>query len=649
MLIVVATFVLMAWELLGDYFLAVYFSILAIALMETKGGPYSPFHGYPLWFNLGAAFFFLSVYLFHMDLRRSSSNLQWGAAGAYFCSLLFYEVFLFYIPIFVCMAWFLGGTKPAGVITSTRMALIKIFPTLVAVSVYVILYLSFNHAHPSSYAGMALSLASAGSIVITIIQFSVSGLNLTSALHFKGRGDLNAIAAACAVFVISAWVIHRLYRAISERQRITIAALAVIAMPLPNILYGFIEKYRIWARTSNPSNAFYIGSFYSAFPFAIALGCIALLLAQLAARLRLMTPATVTISAALGWLTFTNVVEADRFYAVHHDNRKLWELVDDSLLTAREAYGPSGIIVAPSLLRMPLLDPYIYDYWSFYYSDRLGRSIHVISSPEEVASQPGQIAPGSVFAFVPRYYPGLRAGFYAVGPIDIESWKQHPTQLMANHVSIGVIGETNGLCVSLGSPGARMLTRAVSQRVAIDSQHAVNLNALVLDNCSSGGRRVNAADKADSPRQELMVVPAELKEPPTVIVNQAAIDIVNEMGRDKGDNSDYIFHATTSGPLWVRGWAYDDTHKTVPATVWLEFSNHQSGQRFFIPAERLERPDVAEGFKIPWARRSGFATQMITGHNIPRGEYDVKIFQIQRGIAELTRYYAARTITVMFE
>jgi hypothetical protein len=144
----------------------------------------------------------------------------------------------------------------------------------------------------------------------------------------------------------------------------------------------------------------------------------------------------------------------------------------------------------------------------------------------------------------------------------------------------------------------------------------------------------------------LTVVPPELSTPPTVTVGQAAVDLVDDIG---GSTSGYVFHAKTTSPVSVRGWAYDDMHKTAPAIVWLQFTSKQSGQRYFIPADRTERPDVADGFKAPWARECGFATPVVKDHNIAPGEYDVKIYQIQNGVAELTRYYPAPTVTVIFQ
>jgi hypothetical protein len=145
---------------------------------------------------------------------------------------------------------------------------------------------------------------------------------------------------------------------------------------------------------------------------------------------------------------------------------------------------------------------------------------------------------------------------------------------------------------------------------------------------------------------ELKAVPQELNTPPTVTVGQAAIDLIDDVG---GSKSGYVFHVNVRSPLSIRGWAYDDLHKTAPATLWVQFESKRSGQRFFVPADRTDRPDVASAFGAPWAKRCGFATPVISNHNIPADTYDVKIYQVQGGIAELTNYYPAPSVTVIFE
>ena len=152
-----------------------------------------------------------------------------------------------------------------------------------------------------------------------------------------------------------------------------------------------------------------------------------------------------------------------------------------------------------------------------------------------------------------------------------------------------------------------------------------------------------------APRADLMEVPEVLRTPAAKTVSQGWVDIVNEVGPVQTTDKENIFHAKSDSPLWIRGWAYDDAAKKTPNRVWIELTGKASGSRFFLPADRMERPDVATGFRLPWAGRSGFATQIVTDHNITRGAYDLKIYQIDGQTVELTMFYSVGAVTLIFE
>jgi len=158
-----------------------------------------------------------------------------------------------------------------------------------------------------------------------------------------------------------------------------------------------------------------------------------------------------------------------------------------------------------------------------------------------------------------------------------------------------------------------------------------------------------AAEPVKPPKAALLVVPPEVVGAAGDPVSQAAIDIVNEaVAAEKGPQGN-VFRVKAGTPLWIRGWAYDEAHKKSPSRVWIELTGQQAGQRFFIPAERVERPDVVKGFKVPWAGNCGFASAVVQDHNIPRGSYDIKLYQSDGENAVRTRYYAVPAVTVIFE
>ena len=176
---------------------------------------------------------------------------------------------------------------------------------------------------------------------------------------------------------------------------------------------------------------------------------------------------------------------------------------------------------------------------------------------------------------------------------------------------------------------------------------------LMLSGCQSKpappASNAQPAANVKTPRDDLMAVPVELAGPVAATVSQAYIDTVVEKTPSASTDTERIFYARSDSPLWIRGWAYDEKAKKVPSRVWIELAGTRTQSRFFLPADRMQRPDVADGFKLPWARMSGFATAIINDHNIPRGEYQLKVYQIAGGSVELTKFYSVGAVTVIFE
>jgi hypothetical protein len=160
--------------------------------------------------------------------------------------------------------------------------------------------------------------------------------------------------------------------------------------------------------------------------------------------------------------------------------------------------------------------------------------------------------------------------------------------------------------------------------------------------------KVVVAPTAKVPRADLVEVPDDLK-PAETVVDQGYIDIVDGASPAETTAKERIFRVKSDAPFWIGGWAYDETSKKAPNRVWIQLAGKTSGARFFLPADRVERLDVATGFKVPWAHRCGFATPIMTDHNIPPGSYDVKVYQINGKTVELTRYYSVAAVTIVFE
>jgi hypothetical protein len=452
---------------------AMYCSILAAGLIETKYD-YNPFHAFPLWFTVGAGFLFLAILMFNEGLLRGKYLLIYGGAAAYFGTMMFYEPFIFYGIVFFALALIHDATLPKTSFLAAARAFRRIWPFSASAVLYVALYWGFRYWHPGTYAGTAVSLASFRRVMSTIIGFSGSGLNFRGILPISPR--VSVLSVVAALLVVSAAFVTMRRPAYLPLRPLPIASLAALCMFLPNIQYGFTERYRQWL--SSYGN-FYLGSFYSAFAEAVVIAALSIWIARQAARVRLAAITAAVISTFLGLATYSNVRETLAVYQVHRDTRKIWDLVEASIHTTG---GPkqASILIAPSLLNTLLIRPSTYDYWSFYFSDKFQRSVRVIASPAEFSRLTATARRGPVFAFMCRYFPGIDAGLFAFGPLDINTWLQGG-HLVVQPVQAGVLGEGGDLSV-VDETAERAVDR-IPHRTArwfVLEGQPVNLNGLAL-------------------------------------------------------------------------------------------------------------------------------------------------------------------------
>jgi hypothetical protein len=474
MLFVFASFAAMLASVTRSLTLALYCSILCAGLIETRYN-YNAFHAYPLWFSLGFGILFVAILLFQEGMVRGKHSLIYGASVAYFVSLLFYESILLYSIVFFALAYIHNRVLPGTRIAAAARALASVWPCGASAALYVLLYVGFSYRYPGSYTGKVLSFASFSQVTRTIGGFSLTGLNLRGILPVNRQWSAISILAALLIASAAFWAMRRLTRELAPRRLLTIGGLALICMFLPNILYGFSERYRHW-----PANfdSFYLGSFYSGFAEAVVIATISLLIVRGAARLRLAGALAVVVAVFFAIATYSNVSMTVAFYRVHRENRKIWDLVEASI-SATGGPSQAAVLVAPGLNQMKQLDPSVYNYWDYYFSEKLRRPLRVVGQLSEFRSLPQEMQAGPVFAFVCRYFPESQAGLFAFGPLDLDLWT-HEGRMVAHDVRIGVLGG-GSLSVyeeTAGAPPGKMLHHAA--RLFVIEDQPVGLNGLVL-------------------------------------------------------------------------------------------------------------------------------------------------------------------------
>ena len=472
MLFVFATYAAMLSSLTRSFLFAILCSILAAGLMETKYS-YNPFHAYPMWFNLGLGVLFLSVLVFQEAMVRGRPHWLSGAAVGYFCTLLFYEAFILYGLVFFVLAYFHSATRQKSIAVTAGRAFVVIWPFSAAAVLYGMLYVSFKHLHPGNYPGTVLSLASFPEVTGTIIGFSLSGLNLRPILTGHTWSAPSATAASL-VLAAAFWALWRLSRNGAPKRLSAVAGLSLVCMVLPNILYGFTERYRDWLVHYG---RFYLGSFYSGFAEAVVIASISLWIVRQGARFQLAAVLAAGLALVMATATYSNVSKSEAFFRVHRDNRRVWNLVDAAIV-ATGGLGTATVLQAPGLNRMKQLSPGIYHYWDYYLSRKLRRQVHVISGRSDFSKLAPKDKSGPVFAFSCQYFPDLNAGLFAFGPLDA-SVPRDDGRLLVRHVQVGVIPGGPKVFERDTAEHPEKLLSAGRQLTTIDRQQ-VDLNELIL-------------------------------------------------------------------------------------------------------------------------------------------------------------------------
>jgi len=474
MLFVLICYAAMLVSLTRNFQMAMYSSILYAGLVETTY-MYNPFHALPLWFNIGIGIMFIAILMFQEGLIRQRWLWIFAAAIVYFVSALFYELFLLYGVVFLALAYLHLQKMCQRRVQRFIRALAAVWHFGLAALLYVLLYVGFNRLYPdSSYSGKALSLASFRKVTSTIVGFSISGLDFRSAWPRDWHWDVASLLVALLVACSSFWSMARLPCEIRSKRLLWIAAFGIVCMLLPNTLFGFMERYRNWLITAYN---FYNGSFYAGFAEAVVVAAISVWIVQQVGRSRRAWMAAIGIF--LGIATFSNVRKTEAFYALQRENRKTWDLVDASISTTG---GPrnAAIIVAPQLTQMSQLNPAIYDYWSFYFSEKFQRPVRVISKLSEFRALAAEAKVGPVFALTCRDFPDLHAGLFAFGLLNLEAW-QKDGQLTVTNAQIGVLGKAAGLFVfgqTSRQPTVAMLHSADKEFTLYET--IVNLDGLSL-------------------------------------------------------------------------------------------------------------------------------------------------------------------------
>lgn len=249
-------------------------SFIGLGILAVTGS-FNPFHSLPLWFNTNAFLLMLSITLYHRRIQREQSLTL--PSVLYFSSLLFYESFLLYLPVFAVIYWHAHELSPSSIGIRDRVlrALKTNRALLIAVLTYLVLYATFraNFFKPEiSGSGLTFSLAPISEIIKTIVTLSLGGVALKIKLPSIDEWPTLGIAFSLILALgVSLALFFDRNKETPSFLRVPLGWLVLVyCVCAPNILYAFTERYREWA-SGDPC---YIGSYYSTYAVALGLALI---------------------------------------------------------------------------------------------------------------------------------------------------------------------------------------------------------------------------------------------------------------------------------------------------------------------------------------------------------------------------------------
>ena len=409
-LMVLAGFWCLCRELIGRAAALVCLALF-VCLFDTVGGSYNPFHGLPLWFGLGCAFLMFSLGLLLRSFRKhTSANL---AYFVFFLALLSYEILLLYVPLFVLFHLYNlesvdshRFTKPAIYEAMLRCRILYFY-----VALYLVLYAGYKHFFPGTYSGVeGLTFAPANEMLRPILNFSLRSL------YFRfGQSGQQAFSPFSLAFAIAgvAAVLFALVsasRAESDQAQLSPAAQRIkVKRPLilvllgyvfiPNVLFGFTLRYRIWA---GDGVEFYLGSFFSAFALILFLYfCMSRLVAVSTDRV-VRYVCAMTFTFLIGIFTYSNAKNSENFFDQSSTMSARWPVADWAISRLRQTYLSQGLPLGaapwvicgdgfshntelPTYFRNPDMIADVEVYWSRYFSRNLGRDVKYINKRDASA------------------------------------------------------------------------------------------------------------------------------------------------------------------------------------------------------------------------------------------------------------------------
>jgi hypothetical protein len=359
-------------------------TFIGLGLFSWYGADFNPLHNVPLWYVSGATFLLLSFTSFNERLKKNTGSF-YISFTFYLLGLLFYEIFLFYAAVFplLYISHYYGTLKTK----SFKFWLLDFLKVHRFLFLYLALYLSvyylFRVYFPSGYEGSKeFHFVTIGRTLRTIGSFS---LFMGIYTYFREALPVAPEVWVESIFISSLVCLGLLlslfhYKKTFIRKKIEplkiLMSLGFVTFFVfsPNLLYGFVDKYHTWA----DAKPYYLGSFFAALAIIIFISILILSFYDLillhARRLSLMF--SVLLLPPLFYFAIGNFSQFITQFDIFNKDFYKWPLLHEVIAQAGSSIDGENIICTNNF--MGYKDSYdIYDYWSFYLSDRTKKNIKV--------------------------------------------------------------------------------------------------------------------------------------------------------------------------------------------------------------------------------------------------------------------------------
>tara|TARA_B110000967_G_C18877673_1_gene559301 strand:- start:390 stop:1904 length:1515 start_codon:yes stop_codon:yes gene_type:complete len=325
--------------------------IVFLLIFDWYGGDFNPIHNVTQWYSIGFNFLLGSFIVFIDELKNNKKFVL--SAILYFCALIFYEIILGYIIIFP-MLYFYKGPK----VFKVKNLFLKSYYFILAVVCYLSIYFLFRVYFPSQYIGnQQFFFGDLFNSFFTIIRMSLLGIGFKYWGHFSLLNIGKALfSSTLCIFLLIVFFRKNEFQSFIKNYKSIKVTPNLLFIPLiialPNVMFGFIEKYHNWY-------GYYVGSFFSAFAIVPLITYLLLLIKNNFTKGFYISVFLLFISANGIYLNY--FTKFDEFKV----DREKWALMDEIILQSKSVLKNNDLICSDNLFKRK--SSYnVYPYWDNY-------------------------------------------------------------------------------------------------------------------------------------------------------------------------------------------------------------------------------------------------------------------------------------------